>query len=175
MGAPQTKIESLRPLRQTVKKEVMGEIGQLEDEALKRKQRLASLKRKLETERGITESDSTDQEEAPKPIFRSYKPITEDLEDNVLSQADPANVEESISDTLAKSSEVVMDELDFVNLAPRKPDWDLKRDIAKKLEKLEKRTARAIGEIIRERLKGQDFADAVTVGASHAAAAQDDD
>ena len=43
------------------------------------------------------------------------------------------------------------------------------------VEKLEKRTARAIGEIIRERLKGQDFADAVTVGASHAAAAQDDD
>ena len=25
----------------------------------------------------------------------------------------------------------IIDELDFVNLAPRKPDWDLKRDIAK--------------------------------------------
>merc|ERR1712212_701670 len=180
MGAPQTKIESLRPLRQTVKKEVMGEIGQLEDEALKRKQRLASLKRKLETERGITESDSTDQEEAPKPIFRSYKPITEDLEDNVLSQADPANVEESISDTLAKSSEVVMDELDFVNLAPRKPDWDLKRDIAKKLEKLERRTARAIGEVIRERLRAEeggeeDLASAVAAGASYSAQPEEED
>ena len=49
----------------------------------------------------------------------------------------------------------MIEELDIVNLAPRKPDWDLKRDIAKKLEKLEKRTSRAIGEIIRERLKGQ--------------------
>jgi len=37
-------------------------------------------------------------------------------------------------------------------LAPRKPDWDLKRDVAKKLAKLEKRTQRAIAVLIRERL-----------------------
>jgi len=37
---------------------------------------------------------------------------------------------------------------DLVKLAPRKPDWDLKRDIAKKLEKLERRTQRAIAELI---------------------------
>jgi coiled-coil domain-containing protein 12 len=41
---------------------------------------------------------------------------------------------------------------DLVNLAPRKPDWDLKRDVAKKLAKLEKRTQRAIAVLIRERL-----------------------
>lgn len=33
-------------------------------------------------------------------------------------------------------------------MAPRKPDWDLKRDVAKKLEKLERRTQRAIAELI---------------------------
>ena len=37
---------------------------------------------------------------------------------------------------------------DLINLAPRKPDWDLKRDVAKKLEKLERRTQRAIAELI---------------------------
>jgi len=36
-----------------------------------------------------------------------------------------------------------------VKLAPRKPDWDLKRDVAKKLEKLERRTQRAIAQLIR--------------------------
>ena len=41
----------------------------------------------------------------------------------------------------------------MLNLAPRKPDWDLKRDIKAKLEKLERRTKRAIAEMIRERLK----------------------
>ena len=39
---------------------------------------------------------------------------------------------------------------DLMKLAPRKPDWDLKRDIAKKLERLERRTQRAIAELIRE-------------------------
>jgi len=39
---------------------------------------------------------------------------------------------------------------DLLNLAPRKPDWDLKRDVAKKLEKLERRTQRAIAELIRK-------------------------
>lgn len=39
------------------------------------------------------------------------------------------------------------------NLAPRKPDWDLKRNIEKKLEKLERRTQKAIAELIIERLQ----------------------
>lgn len=42
---------------------------------------------------------------------------------------------------------------DISNLAPRKPDWDLKRDIAKKLEILERRTQKAIAEEVRTRLK----------------------
>ena len=39
---------------------------------------------------------------------------------------------------------------DLTTLAPRKPDWDLKRDVSKKLEKLDRRTQRAIAELIRE-------------------------
>lgn len=53
-------------------------------------------------------------------------------------------------------------------LAPRKPDWDLKRDIEKRMAKLERRTQRAIAELIRERLKGEqniDLASAVNEGA----------
>lgn len=62
---------------------------------------------------------------------------------------------------------VVIDELDISNLAPRKPDWDLKRDVAKKLEKLERRTQKAIAELIRERLKQrqEDLAGVVSAGA----------
>lgn len=39
------------------------------------------------------------------------------------------------------------------SLQPRKPDWDLKREISEKLEKLERRTQKAIAELIRDRLK----------------------
>lgn len=49
--------------------------------------------------------------------------------------------------------QVVLQDLDISSLAPRKPDWDLKRDVAKKLEKLERRTQKAIAELIWERLQ----------------------
>jgi len=39
-----------------------------------------------------------------------------------------------------------------MSLAPRKVDWDLKRNIAKKLERLERRTQRAIAELISKKL-----------------------
>mmetsp|Transcript_32809 Transcript_32809/g.50195 ORF Transcript_32809/g.50195 Transcript_32809/m.50195 type:complete len:171 (+) Transcript_32809:26-538(+) len=39
------------------------------------------------------------------------------------------------------------------SFAPRKPNWDLKRDIKGKLDKLERRTQRAIVEMLRRRLE----------------------
>lgn len=38
----------------------------------------------------------------------------------------------------------------LVSIAPKKANWDLRRDVAKKLEKLERRTQRAIIELMRE-------------------------
>lgn len=68
-------------------------------------------------------------------------------------------------------SEIVIDQLDVSSLAPRKPDWDLKRDVAKKLAKLERQTQKAIAELIRERLKErtqtEDLAAIVNAGASN--------
>ncbi|NXG53451.1 CCD12 protein, partial [Psilopogon haemacephalus] len=79
----------------------------------------------------------------------------------------PHLVEEKVKDQLeAAKPEPIIDEVDLANLAPRKPDWDLKRDVAKKLEKLEKRTQRAIAELIRERLKGQEEELASAVGSA---------
>jgi coiled-coil domain-containing protein 12 len=39
-----------------------------------------------------------------------------------------------------------------LNVAPRKPNWDLKRDVAKKMEKLNRLTQKAIVELLREKL-----------------------
>lgn len=65
-------------------------------------------------------------------------------------------------------SEMVIDQLDVTSLAPRKPDWDLKRDVSKKFAKLEKQTQRAIAKLIRERLKerstSEDLAAIVNAG-----------
>ena len=54
----------------------------------------------------------------------------------------------------------------FLEIYGCKPDWDLKRDIAGKLEKLEKRTQKAIAELIRDRLKEEDLANAVTAASN---------
>ena len=178
-------------------------VGSLEDNAAKRKERLAALKRKLQGQKtgGDGDDDSNqaggEEETLPAPVFRSYKPLAPELQENAFDVADPTLIEDKIQvqialsgfiilfvifcdqDSLAAAEETTMiEELDIVNLAPRKPDWDLKRDIAKKLEKLEKRTARAIGEIIRERLKAdteEDLASAVQAGASYAAQSAEDD
>ncbi len=57
-------------------------------------------------------------------------------------------------------------DIEISSLAPRKVDWDLKRDISKKLDKLEKRTQRAIIELIRDRLTTKDdMLGAVNIGA----------
>ena len=38
----------------------------------------------------------------------------------------------------------------FVNIAPKKPNWDLLRDVQKKLDKLERRTQKAIYKLMGE-------------------------
>ncbi|OWK02464.1 hypothetical protein Celaphus_00010605 [Cervus elaphus hippelaphus] len=64
-----------------------------------------------------------------------------------------------------------------LRLFPPPCSRDLKRDVAKKLEKLEKRTQRAIAELIRERLKGQEenLASAVATTAASEQEACDSD
>ena len=44
---------------------------------------------------------------------------------------------------------------ELLNIAPKKPNWDLKRDITKKMDKLNRRTQVAIVEIIKERIAQQ--------------------
>ena len=89
-----------------------------------------------------------------RPKFRSYNPSAEELTQNKLPEPGLVNIQEEIKEQLdSAKSKVVLEELDIATLAPRKPDWDLKRDVAKKLEKLERRTQKAIAELIRDRLK----------------------
>ncbi|XP_015669789.1 coiled-coil domain-containing protein 12, partial [Protobothrops mucrosquamatus] len=89
--------------------------------------------------------------------LRNYIPEDVELKERVVPNAKPASVEDKVKEQLeAAKPELIIEEVDLANLAPRKPDWDLKRDVAKKLEKLEKRTQRAIAELIRERLRGQE-------------------
>ncbi len=88
--------------------------------------------------------------------FRNYKPHTEDLkeggdapplskeeeeEEEEVDGMDPVSqVESQISNALAKAAE----ESEVVNIAPKKPNWDLHRDVESRLNKLNKLTQLAI-------------------------------
>ncbi|CAL8581896.1 hypothetical protein XPA_007576 [Xanthoria parietina] len=44
--------------------------------------------------------------------------------------------------------------IDLFKLQPKKPNWDLKRDVARKMELLNRRTDNAIARLVRERIEG---------------------
>jgi len=153
-------------------------VGHLEDEARKRKERLKALRQKLQGK------DPAEDEEAnktavsnvlPRPAFRSYNPQDEQLQESARPKALPVNIEEQISDTLEQGQvKTLLEDVELTNLAPRKPDWDLKRDVAPKLQKLERRTQRAIAELILDRLKNNQDDLAAAVQLSNAPRPEED-
>ncbi|XP_064630579.1 coiled-coil domain-containing protein 12-like [Lineus longissimus] len=161
------------------------EVGKMQDEANKRKERLKAMRdRQRQLEGDVNEppdkrANLDSGESLPKPIFRSYKPQDERLKEQSVEVEKPKPVEvgDKVKDQLeAARPEPVVEEVDLVNLAPRKPDWDLKRDVAKKLEKLDRRTQRAIAELIRDRLQmGNEDLAGVVSAAVQPAADEDDD
>ena len=77
-----------------------GSVGLLEDNAAKRKERLAALKRKLQTqageESGAAKEGEEEDDSLPTPVFRSYKPQAPELQESAFDQADPHLIEEKI-------------------------------------------------------------------------------
>ncbi|XP_053182889.1 coiled-coil domain-containing protein 12 [Scomber japonicus] len=150
-------------------------VGSLQEQALKRKERLKALRDKQfhrqedgdeEPERKKASLEEPAEEKHRELKLRNYAPEDEDLKQRQVPKAKPASVEDKVRDQLeAANPEPIIEEVDLANLAPRKPDWDLKRDVAKKLEKLERRTQRAIAELIRDRLRGSEEELAAAVGA----------
>ncbi|CAO3702632.1 unnamed protein product [Rhizopus stolonifer] len=134
----------------------------MDQEAQKRKERLAAIrKRKLELFASQNDKLAEDAEKTLK--FRSYTPNDENLKSHV-NIATPGDVGDTVEsetknltkEALAEHAEKEKEEVDLFNLAPKKPNWDLKRDVEKKLQKLDRKTQKAIYEIIRMRLEKDD-------------------
>uniref|UniRef100_A0A8C7S046 Coiled-coil domain containing 12 n=1 Tax=Oncorhynchus mykiss TaxID=8022 RepID=A0A8C7S046_ONCMY len=162
-------------------------VGSLQEQALKRKERLKALRgRQLQVrdgedgepdrKRDRAEEEAEEERHSRELKLRNYTPEDEELKERQVPKAKPVSVEEKVKEQLdAAKPESVIEEVDLANLAPRKPDWDLKRDVAKKLEKLERRTQKAIAELIRDRLKGSEEELAGAVGAIGVTAEGDSD
>lgn len=104
-----------------------------------------------ETEKGQRDEEEKHQQEEEKKTeeqesggvrFRNYIPRNEALQGKARPPPPPPTFQPLAPATpalLLESSEDPM-----VSIVPRKPNWDLRRDVAKRMEKLEKRTQRAM-------------------------------
>merc|ERR1712150_157877 len=126
------------------------DIGGMQDAAKARRERLMAARAKR---KGGEES----KQDEPALKLRNYRPLDDNLHRDEIDKADVIPVDEHVEaledEARADAPGAETNELDLVALAPKRPDWDLKRAVEPRLEKLKRKTERAIAELIRERLK----------------------
>ncbi|KAF8891222.1 cwf18 pre-mRNA splicing factor-domain-containing protein [Infundibulicybe gibba] len=121
-----------------------------------RKARLLALRKRKagETTNGNETNDTIIKNRNFDPETRTLKKHTR-LEDTIMDDTVEKNVKGLAETIIAEDEQRRAQELDVFNIAPKRPNWDLKREMEKKLSKLERRTQEAIHTLIRQRLAAQ--------------------
>lgn len=92
--------------------------------------------------------------------FRNYKPYDVTLLKKAVTVS--SDFDARASTYISQVGDVIKAELsainqeDELNIVPKKLNWDLKSQIASKIERLERRTQRAIVELLREKMAKED-------------------
>lgn len=147
----------------------------LDAAAAARKERLSQLK-SLKRKAAAAPVSAPDEGEAalapPEPTEKDVSHLLSgrnyDVEDRAPKMgfvSDPKAGQETLEDAAAKIADETRRQrtdaekddkpIDLFNLQPKKPNWDLKRDVDKKLERLDRRTDAAIARLIRARIAEQ--------------------
>ncbi|CAA7271489.1 unnamed protein product [Cyclocybe aegerita] len=120
-----------------------------------RKARLLALRKRKHGE-------VVDENGVPEPLIktRNFDPESRTLkkhtQDDVVMQDTVENQVAGLAEQIIADDEKRRaQELDVFNIQPKRPNWDLKREMDKKLAKLERRTQEAIHTLIRQRLAAQ--------------------
>ncbi|GAA5848411.1 hypothetical protein JCM8547_004507 [Rhodosporidiobolus lusitaniae] len=157
----------------------------LQEAAEARKAKLAALKKRKtlhDTGAAVQEGENgNDDGEVFK--FRNYDPATGTARKHARTE-ELDTVEkavEGLTEQAIAADEVQRaQELDLTNIQPKKPNWDLKRDLDRKLAKLKPKTELAISQLIRKRLQAQKggpepAGDELLAGMQNAAAAGEEE
>lgn len=102
----------------------------------------------------LKDDEGPDETERKKLIFRNYQPYDSSLlkiSRNVESLVDK-NLAVKPNDDVIKAELENITKDDELNIVPKKLNWDLKSQVAPKIEKLNRRTQRAIVEILQKKL-----------------------
>ena len=89
--------------------------------------------------------------------FRNYVPHDEKLLNKRIEEDSKIATEDVISpsELLKREIEAALkakDDEEAAIIAPKKPNWDLKNQVADRLERLQRRTQRAIVDLLREKI-----------------------
>ncbi|KAL3824980.1 hypothetical protein ACJIZ3_021009 [Penstemon smallii] len=89
----------------------------------------------------LEREEDNQEEENVNMKFRNYLPHDKQLQDGKLAPPVLPKFEDPV---LAVPPPEEKKEDPFLNIAPKKPNWDLRRDVQKRLDKLERRTQKAM-------------------------------
>lgn len=106
-------------------------------------------------EDNTNDENGTNQENNLNMKFRNYVPHDKQLQEGKVSPPVLPKFEDPVAAAPPPSAE----EDPFVNIAPKKPNWDLRRDVQKKLDKLERRTQKALYKLMEEQEKQKQLAE----------------
>ena len=131
--------------------------------------------RKKKKARKAKNSEEDEEEEGIVLKFRNYAPTDAPVPDESETPAPSAakQAEEQIEKELQKSMVTSKDEA--VSITAKSPDWDLKRDIADKMKKLNRQTLRAIRSLVAERIAADKKANGGSSSDSSSGSDSDDD
>merc|ERR1712083_689754 len=82
-------------------------------------------------------------------------PRTAELKDFCLAKITSSQIEDEIDNEIESAIAAAEDQEAVLAIAPRKPNWDLKRDVERKMQVLQARTDRAVVQLIRQRIKAE--------------------
>ncbi|XP_010546632.1 PREDICTED: coiled-coil domain-containing protein 12 [Tarenaya hassleriana] len=130
----------------------------IEQKAASRREALRALRAAQElAENKENEEDDAGEESNPTMKFRNYVPQDKHLQEGKLAPPELPKFEDPVASTLPVAEKK---EDPLVNIAPKKPNWDLRRDVQKKLDKLERRTQKAMFKLMEEAEKEHEMAEA---------------
>ncbi|GAA5996108.1 CCDC12/cwf18 family protein [Rhodotorula paludigena] len=130
----------------------------LQEAAEARKAKLAALKKRKQLHDAGTPADQDDGDHHEAFRFRNYDPETGKARKHARTDEDDTvekQVEGLTDRAIAEDERQRAQELNLTNIQPKKPNWDLKRDLDRKLAKLKPKTDLAISQLIRKRLQAQ--------------------
>ncbi|KAJ2453800.1 Coiled-coil domain-containing protein 12 [Coemansia sp. RSA 2336] len=118
-------------------------MNSLETETINRKERLSLLSEYLQ--------DANSELSLTDILHRqSQKPTAIDPVQSTIEKYVEGTVEKTLDE---REKAATQEELDIAAIAPKRADWDLKKELKKRLDELQERNEAAIADLIRKRVQ----------------------